>query len=79
MYNKTGHENYNIKFIEKNDEDLFGVVTKGSNDIFVGISQEYLCLCVTKSLFQVLFDLVQNLEWISEDEAKIMGNIFTKS
>ena len=43
MYNKTGHENYNIKFIEKNDEDLFGVVTKGAlntcyNDVIVGIS-----------------------------------------
>ena len=27
----------------------------------------------------MLFDLVQNLEWISEDEAKIMGNIFSQS
>ena len=41
LQNKTGHEYYNIKFIEKNDEDLFGVVTKGAlntNDVFVGIS-----------------------------------------
>ena len=52
LQNKTGHENYNIKFIEKNDEDLFGVVTKGAlniNDVFVGISfinskkKLYLC------------------------------------
>ena len=52
LQNKTGHENYNIKFIEKNDEDLFGVVTKGAlntNDVFIGISfinsQKKLYLC----------------------------------
>ena len=41
LQNKTGIENYNIKFIEKNDEDLFGVVTKravNTNDVFIGIS-----------------------------------------
>ena len=52
LQNKTGHEYYNIKFNEKNDEDLFGVVTKGAlntNDVFIGISfinsQKKIYLC----------------------------------